>query len=451
MEPDQQSPSGDQPWQRALDPRLLRRLLDTHVRPGVIAPDVGGAILARMQQASTGLPLLTSLAGRLSSAEDSGASRTPIVYAQPAPPAVIQAEVAAQPAREAVRRPVVQATRVQRAADPAATTSAAGGAPAERSIVSIAPAHPVSMPSPRPAAPAVEQAVLPRLPAAAQADSPAMPATAATSSRIVLPPGRLRTADAASQPVAPRASPAAAPVIQRAVEGSPASQTAQAADRAGVPADLPHPRSSAAPPAGSAAAIITGVSDDRGGRSAVSSPLALVRPLEPRAPTHARPSRPNVVAIQRQPDPSAPSPVRPVVAPLSAAAIQSVPALAPAAPTARPVVAPLGAALMHGGQASQAAPNRPVVAPAQPPSPPVAPAPMLLPSPAAGPTAVLDAPADGAAGTSIESDASAPPALALPIMMAGGPAPSVDTVQVAAQVYELLVRRLARERERRGW
>jgi hypothetical protein len=44
-----------------------------------------------------------------------------------------------------------------------------------------------------------------------------------------------------------------------------------------------------------------------------------------------------------------------------------------------------------------------------------------------------------------------PPTAELPTATAAELAPEVDVMRLAEQVYELLVRRLSSERERRGW
>lgn len=74
------SPIGP-PWQAAVDPRLLRRLLSRRRQPGVVDVGLAAALVARLESAARSLPLLAHLAQRYGETALQ-AAEVPIVYAQ---------------------------------------------------------------------------------------------------------------------------------------------------------------------------------------------------------------------------------------------------------------------------------------------------------------------------------------------------------------------------------
>jgi hypothetical protein len=400
MTPDQQSTAADQPWQSALDPRLLERLLRPRERPGVITSEVGGAILARLGRSAGGLPLLASLARRLGSAEGSGVGQAPIAYAQPAPPAASPIATIEQPPAS---RQIVQPIAVQRQVDQRSGVGASAWHGAERPIVHARQARRAEVR----AESAAGAAAYPQ-PAAIHGVSQVAPPTPAPgSNRIVLPPGRLRKdgggPGASASPAQPLALPRAAPnqAIQRSADTSQSSPLAPSMAHGGPSARAPQGNQTTHP--------------------AEERRLPLVRPLRPGDPARV---------IQRRPGP---------------AALAASPA-APAVPLVRP---PGSAPPDRGPPIAAPTPARPIVVSAVPAGRPAQPTPLVLPRPAAEPAA---APAAHTAllGQAAEPATGQAPAAVLPTISASRLAPGVDATQVAAQVYELLVRRLARERERRG-
>src|SRR5690349_4021628 len=101
-----QQPTTEQDWQRALDPRLLQRLLRPLAHSGVILPGLAQNILARIHRMSDGLPLLAQLMRRLA-AEEISPDLPPIVYPRPAPQAPASAPAGAQIAERVVVRPLL--------------------------------------------------------------------------------------------------------------------------------------------------------------------------------------------------------------------------------------------------------------------------------------------------------------------------------------------------------
>src|SRR5437867_227235 len=75
----------DQDWRRAIDPALLARLWRPVERPGMLAPGVGRAILARHLGMAGGQALTERLRGRAGPLPDTPVAQASIVYAQPHP------------------------------------------------------------------------------------------------------------------------------------------------------------------------------------------------------------------------------------------------------------------------------------------------------------------------------------------------------------------------------
>jgi hypothetical protein len=71
-----------QNWHPAIDTNLVRRLMRPVDRPGAIAPNIGNAIIARIERMTNHLPLLVQFAQRRAGMFQP--DQIPIVYAQPA-------------------------------------------------------------------------------------------------------------------------------------------------------------------------------------------------------------------------------------------------------------------------------------------------------------------------------------------------------------------------------
>jgi hypothetical protein len=111
-------------WQGAIDEGLAARLTRPLVRPGVLTAEPGARIIARMQQMNTGLPLMATIARHMPESDNS--IRAPVVYGRPA--------TAASPADEA---PPVAPALVQRA--PVVYGQPAIAAPPADGAASVAP------------------------------------------------------------------------------------------------------------------------------------------------------------------------------------------------------------------------------------------------------------------------------------------------------------------------
>jgi hypothetical protein len=401
-------------WQSNLDPALLRRLLHPLTRPGVLRQAQGRRILERLHHMAAGLPLLDQLSWYLATVGDAATGRGPIVYALSAQPDTLPVRETASAAEP---RPVVVA-RV-----PPAVSPAAAQPPLARPIP-LSQTERAAVDTPRPAegnpAPAPRPPGRPASPPAGHAERTASPvdtlALAAPPTPGSGPNGRERSSFAPVRPAVPDApDPPETPlriVLPPAQRRPTLAQSRPAAEpiasqRAALRAVTPAPRA-----------------EDRDVTAAGSpehrAPGALTPRLRAAAPAEVPTPRPLVAA-------------RPVAAPTAPAVL----------PLRRVLEMPKRARATH-----------PVVSAPLPAI--VATAPAALPV-ASQARALQDAGKRAEPLTRRASESATAVASPGPLQPAQGADTPVIAItegeagRLADRVYDLLARRIATERGRRGW
>jgi hypothetical protein len=501
MEPEQPAPNRNQNWQRALDPQLTGRLLRPLVQPGVISPNLGRNILSRMQRTGANMPLLDKALGYMRSIDDSQATRVPIVYARPVRPAgaadhmgetaavpdvrpivhpaVVQRAVAGVSGSE--ERPASATARLGSVAEPALRATPATELPDTLTPPERSGGMPVFVPPPGASGhdlPAAGMSTVIARSVAPQAGGHDLPPV---ESPLVVAPGSPRDAgpaplndliaSAGESPAPQRFVLPAGRRLQRAVDTSAAGADAPRIVTPGVPAELAAPplaqeqfraTDAAPPPLVARAAASTPEPRDSeitlaasGAATAQASDPPLVLPS---GGVDEPPTRPVGAAISSAPGsiilpiqrrsavagvPPAPSGVVAPVLPIQLPQRPVVQRAAYGAQT-RPLVAALPGAqldasptLIVTGRLARPADRGPAM-----PSSSAAPMIARMSSRAADTPApqIMRASDEAVAATTTDA----------PIAAASAPSAGVDINLVAAQVYELLVRRIASERERRG-